>query len=155
MERQILSVYWNANNGGTLYIGSQSAGVARIEGLNDVFANSTIEMLQDLQWEWINDGLGPLADRIIPEIKERNGNIYCLLTGNAPDFTNNDHVGVYIFDQSSSSWSLKKGTVNRPSNVGASYDLWAYPTSFDVNEDGDFYLVDIETNWNYCESSCM
>jgi len=152
MVRQILAVHWDENvGGGTLYVGTQSAGVARIEGLNDIMA-TTIEQMQDLQWEWINDGLGTEIERIIPEIKERNGALYCLLTGNAPHFNNNQYVGIYLFDHSSSSWSLKKGTVNHHPSIGAEFGLWAYPTSFDVDQYGNLWLADIETNWNYLAS---
>ena len=150
MRRQILSVHWDETvGGGTLYVGTQSAGVARLEGLNDI---GTIEEMQALQWEWINNGLGTENGRIIPEIKERNGSLYCLLTGNAPHYTNSDDVGVYLFDQASSSWSMKKVTVNRHPDIGASNGLWAYPTSFDVCANGNLWLVDMETNGNYLAS---
>lgn len=153
MVRQILSVHWDESvGGGTLYIGSQSAGVARLEGLNAIFSHSTIEHMQEIQWEWINSGLGSDYGRIIPEIKKINGNLYCLLTGNAPDYTNNQDVGLYQFDHSTSSWTLKKGVVNRPAEVSSTYDLWAYPTSFDVDELGNMWLVDIEANGNYLAS---
>ena len=152
MVRQILSVHWDESGDGTLYVGTQSAGVARLTGLNAIMAGGTIEQMQDLRWEWINSGLGPLTERIVPEIKARNGKLYCLLTGNAPHFTNNDYVGVYVFDAASSTWSLKKGVVNHHPDIGASYDLWAYPTSFDIDSQGNMWLVDIETNWNYLAS---
>ena len=51
MVRQILSVHWDATvGGGTLYVGTQSAGVARLEGLNDIMDSGTIEEMQDLRW---------------------------------------------------------------------------------------------------------
>ena len=179
MVRQILSVHWDVNvGGGTLYVGTQASGVARLEGLNDIFATGTIEQMQDLQWEFVNSGLGSHIDRIIPEIKERNGKLYCLLTGNAPDFTNNADVGIYMFDHASSSWTLKKGIVNHHSDIAARFGemfieillphhptffisshmfvpptgLWAYPTSFDLDQSGNMWLVDIETNGNYLAS---
>ena len=153
MVRQILSVHWEESiGGGTLFVGTHSAGVARLEGLNDIISSGTIEEMQDLQWEWINTGLGSSTERIIPEIKKRNGKLYCLLTGNAPNFSNNDDVGVYEWAQDSSSWTIKKGTVNRHSDISATYNLLDYPTSFDVCSDGSLYLVDIEANGNYLAS---
>ena len=153
MVRQILSVHWDATvGGGTLYVGTQSAGVARLEGLNDIMDSGTIEEMQDLRWEWINNGLGTDNGRIIPEIKERNGNLYCVLTGNAPQYTNNQDVGIYLFVHATSSWILKKGVVNRHADISSGFDLWAYPTSFDSDQLGNLWLVDMEANGNYLAS---
>ena len=146
MNRQILSVKWHD---GILYIGSQSAGVARLVGLNDVL---TIEDMQDLEWEWINNDMGSLVDRIVPELKIWEGKLFALLTGNAPYFTNNGDVGIYEFDPSSLSWSIKKGTVVRHPDIAAPYNLWDYPTSFDIDANGNMFLVDLETNGNYLAS---
>jgi len=121
----MLSVHWDENvGGGTLYVGTQSAGIARLEGLNNIFASGTIEQMQDLRFEWINNGLGDETRRIIPEIKERNGNLYCLLTGNAPDFTNTHDVGIYLFDHASSSWTLKKGVLEL--ECTSEWNRWLY-----------------------------
>ena len=151
MVRQILTVLFDeSTDGGTLYIGSQSAGVARLQGLNSVMANGTIEEMQDLQWEWINIGLGTDTSRIVPELKKRNGNLYCLLTGSAPYYTNAAAVGIYQWN--GTQWIHKRGVVNRHQDIANSMDLWAYPTSFDVGQDGNLWLVDMETNGNYLAS---
>lgn len=149
MVRQILSVLWD-NTTSTLYVGTHAAGVARLQGLN---FSGTIEEMQDLQWEWINTGLGTEAGRIVPELKQRNGNIYCLLTGNSPHWNNTDSVGIYQLDAGGDSWTHKRGTVHRHSAIEARFDLWAYATSFDISEvDGTMWLTDMEANWNYLAS---
>ena len=145
MNRQILSVHWD---GDTLYVGTQAEGIARLEGLVEVLESGTIEQMQALQWDFINTGLGSSNERIIPEIKTRNGKMYA----NAPHFTNNQDVGVYEYNKASSSWSIKKETVVHPPNVGSSYNLWDYPTSFDIDSSGNMFLTDLETNGNYLAS---
>ena len=149
MNRQILSVHWDNE---TLYVGTQSAGIAKLEGLGPILESGTIEQMQDLQWEWINTGLGTSKDRIVPEIKTKNGKMFALLTGNAPLFTNNEDVGVYQYDKVNSSWDIKKGTVIRHPDIGASYNIWDFPTSFDIDLSGNMFLTDLETNGNYLAS---
>lgn len=153
MRRQILSVFWDESiGGGSLFVGTQSAGVARLQGLNYIMATGTIEQMQDLRWEWINTGLGSETGRIIPEIKKRNGSLYCLLTGNAPYYNNTDDVGIYEFDHLNSSWRHKRGIINRHSSIDESYYLWAYATSFDIDQSRNLWLADIEANGNYLAS---
>ena len=153
MVRQILSVHWDDSiDGGTLYVGTQSAGVARLQGLNSIMANGTIEEMQRVRWEWMNEGLGNETGRIVPEIKSRNGKLYCLLTGNSPLYNNTAHVGVYELDTATSTWIHKRGVVNRHPDIEQRFDLWAYPTSFDVDANGNMWLTDMETNWNYLAS---
>lgn len=151
MVRQILSVEYDDVTS-TLYVGTQSAGVARLAGLEPIIFSGTFEELDNLQWEWINEGLGSSVDRIIPEIKIRNGKLYCLLTGDAPNYTNDHETGIYEWDEINSRWIAKRTTVVRPSNVESRFDLWAYPIGFDIDEAGNMWLIDMETNWNYLAS---
>lgn len=151
MIRQILSTAYDASTS-TLYIGTQSAGIARLRELEPTVTNGTFEELDAMEWEWINNGLGTNINRIVPEIKLQNGKLYCLLTGDASDFTNQDETGIYEWDDLNSSWVHKRTTVVHPSNVAPGYDLWAYPTGFDIDDNGNMWLIDMEANWNYLAS---
>lgn len=151
MVRQILSVEYDDSTS-TLYVGTQSAGVARLTGLEPTISSGTFEELDKMQWEWINNGLGSSVDRIIPEIKIRNGKLYCLLTGDASKYTNDHETGIYQWDESNSRWLTQRATVLRPSNVESRFDLWAYPTGFDIDVAGNMWLIDMETNFNYLAS---
>ena len=155
MVRQILSIEFDASSeGGTVYIGTQSAGVARATGVNDVISgNGPSFELEELEWEWINDGLGPGTDRIVPELRIRNNKLYCLLTGDSPNWTNAESTGVYEWNSQNKSWIRKRGTINYPPELGNyQYDLWEYPTSFEVDQNGNIFLVDIEKPGNYLAS---
>jgi hypothetical protein len=151
MRRQILSLEYD-DAASTLYVGTQSAGVARLKGLEPIISNGTFEELDALEWEWINSGLGSSVNRIIPELKLRNGKLFCLLSGDAPHFTNNKETGIYEWDDSISNWIHKKTTVVQPPNVGPTYDIWAYPTGFEIDNNGNMWLIDMETNGNYLAS---
>ena len=90
---------------------------------------------------------------IVTEHKIHDRKLCCLLTGDATAYTNDDVTGIYEWDEDNTSWSLKRTTVVRPSNVESRYDLWAYPTGFDIDEEsGTMWLIDMETNWNYLAS---
>jgi len=151
MVRQMLSIEFD-NVTSTLYVGSQSAGISRLRGLEPIISNGTFEELDELKWEWINSGLGANLNRIIPEVKIRNGRLYCLLTGDASTFSNNQDVGIYEWDEINSTWIHKRTSVVHPSNVGSNYDLWAYPTGFEIENNGNMWLIDMETNGNYLAS---
>lgn len=152
MRRQMLSVVFDKTaNDGTLYVGTQSAGVARLTGLNKIM-QGTIEQLDEYQWEWINEGLGDHSIRVIPELKLRNGKLYCLRTGIAPYYPAKKDVGIYEWDEASLQWIHKRGVVNHPPEVGSQFKLWAYPTGFEVDDSGNLWLIDMEANGNWLAS---
>jgi len=141
-DRQFLSIAFDSDSR-ILYAGSQSLGIAR----------STDE---GSSWSYFNDGL-PTGNLIIPQIEvdPTNGDVYALVSGNAPDFTNHSETGIYRLEKGSSSWELLRGTVHRPEGVAG--ELWYYPTAFaiDLNPAGDrstLYLVDYENNRNWLAS---
>mmetsp|Transcript_33846 Transcript_33846/g.40556 ORF Transcript_33846/g.40556 Transcript_33846/m.40556 type:complete len:790 (+) Transcript_33846:2-2371(+) len=151
MVRQTLSItYDNILDNGTLYIGTQSSGVARLKGLESIIHDGSYEELDSLEWEWINEGLGNPSALIIPELKIRGGNLYCLLTNNAPDFTAYDRVGIYKWD--GNKWVHHTINVTHPPDVGDQSKLLAYPTSFEIDNNDNMWLVDIETDGNYLAS---
>ena len=97
---QFLSVAYDST-ADILYAGTQLKGIARKTGSND--------------WEWINNGLGT-GYLIVPEIKvdPENGDVYILLTGDRPDFTNQSKTGIYKMSRNGTSWNHLRGA-NRPS----------------------------------------
>jgi hypothetical protein len=140
MHRQFLSVAYDAD-GDTMYAGSQESGIARKIG--------------DGEWEWINEGLGESA-LIVPqiEIDAFNGDVYILLTGDKPDWSNREYTGVYKMVRGGNQWTQLRGTINHPPDASTQYELWWYPTSFaiDLSESGDrsvIWLSDLENNFQY------
>ncbi len=116
---------------GTLYAGTQGKGIARKKLAGE--------------WEWINQGL-PIGDKIIPqiEINPKNDDIYLLLTGDKPQFTNQKETGIYKWSPDKKRWILLRGTVYA---VTPNYLPWYYPTTFAIDfENNIFYLGDIENN---------
>jgi len=59
---------------------------------------------------------------------------------------------VYLLDHASTNWILKKGVVNHHPAIDSQFGLWAYPTRFDIDQQRNLWLVDIETNGNYLAS---
>lgn len=141
-NRQFLSVAYDSNNR-TLYGGSQQIGIVRSTDSGQT-------------WEIFNKGL-PSSDKIIPQIEVNpyNGNVYALLTGNAPQFTNNEQTGIYFLDveNGSDTWELLRGNVEYPPEADRGYKLWYYPTSFAVdfnsNSQDTLYLTDYENKGNW------
>jgi hypothetical protein len=142
-NRQYLSVGYDTKNN-ILYGGSHEVGIVRS-------TNSGVT------WELFNAGL-PAGNKIIPQIEvdPRNGNVYALLTGNAPDFTNFSQTGIYFLDvaNSSTTWTLLRGTVAYPTTADAGYNVWYYPTSFAINfstatSADTIYLTDYENHGNW------
>ncbi|MBI5543045.1 MAG: hypothetical protein HY901_04105 [Deltaproteobacteria bacterium] len=142
LDRQFLSVAFDAVRG-VLYAGTQGAGIAR-------------SVDQGQTWTYFNAGLTG-ASLIIPQIETdpANGNAYALLTGDRPTWTNSASTGIYFLDAQagSTTWQLLRGTVNRPSNVGAGYKLLEYPTRFavDFTRPGRdvLWMVDIENHFQW------
>lgn len=141
MNRQFLSLGYDYRSN-TLYAGSHGSGIARS---TDGGAS----------WAYFNTGL-PSGALIIPqiEIDPANGAAYALVTGNAPAFSNNAQTGIYYLAPGGSSWTLLRGTVQRPAEVSSQYGLWYYPTGFAVDfsngsNRNTLYLVDYENNKNW------
>lgn len=138
-NRQFLSIgYDNTNN--IIYAGLHGTGIAR-----STDGGAT--------WSIFNSGF-PGGSKIIPQIEvdPDNGGVYALLSGDAPTFSNNASTGIYYLAPGTTSWTLLRGTVTRPSGVTAG--LWYYPTSFAVDfsngsSRNTLYLVDYENNSNW------
>jgi len=141
-NRQFLSVGYDSINK-YIYGGTHETGIARSTDNGQ-------------SWSYFNEGL-PSGDKIIPqiEINPKNGNVYALLTGNAPSFSNNEQTGIYFLDveNGSQSWELLRGTVKYPEDADAGYELWFYPTSFAIdfigNDQETIWLADYENNRNW------
>jgi hypothetical protein len=145
-NRQYLSVGYDTKNN-ILYGGSHENGIARSTN-----GGST--------WTLFNTGL-PTGNKIIPQIEvdPRNGNVYALLTGDAPSFSNYAKTGVYFLDvaNGSTTWALLRETVNYPPSADSGYNVWYYPTSFainfsTVNSADTIYLTDYENHGNWLMS---
>jgi uncharacterized lipoprotein YbaY len=144
-NRQFLSVGFDSTNR-ILYGGTQEIGIVR----------STDD---GATWALYNQGL-PAGTKIIPQIEvdPRSGNVYALLTGDYPNFTNQAQTGIYFLDvqNNATSWRLLRGTVNYPTDADAGYKVWYYPTSFAINFSAsghtEMWLTDYENNRNWLMS---
>lgn len=139
-NRQFLSVGYDSRNN-IIYGGSHETGIIRS---TDGGAS----------WTAFNNGL-PAGVKIIPQIEvdPNTGNVYALLTGDAPTFSNQAYTGVYLLDVASGSttWKLLRGTVNYPAGADAGYKVWYYPTAFaiDFKNPQTIWLTDYENNRNW------
>jgi photosystem II stability/assembly factor-like uncharacterized protein len=139
-NRQFLSIGYDAKND-IIYGGSQEVGIA-------------VSRNDGVSWTYMNAGL-PAGNKIIPQIEvdPNTGNVYALLTGDAPTFSNQPYTGVYLLDvaNGATSWKLLRGTVNYPTDADAGYKLWYYPTAFaiDFNNPSTLWLVDYENHGNW------
>jgi len=141
-NRQFLSVGYDSIND-IIYGGSHEVGIIRSTD-------------QGNTWKPFNKGL-PSSNKIIPQIEVNpyNGNVYALLTGDAPQFTNNKKTGIYFLDveNGSKKWKLLRKKVRYPQDADSGYKLWYYPTSFAVdfsnNNQDTLYLTDYENNGNW------
>ena len=142
-NRQFLSVGYDAKNK-IIYGGSHEVGITR-----STDGGKT--------WNWFNSGM-PAGNKIIPQIEvdPRNGNVYALLTGNAPEFTNQAGTGIYFLDvaKGATSWKLLRGTVHYPPEADKGYKVWYYPTAFAIDFEAgsstdNIWLVDYENNRNW------
>lgn len=122
-ERQFLSIAYDSTRR-ILYAGTQGGGIARSQD-------------DGRTWEFINDGIPAGTGRIIPqiEIDPLQGNVYCLLAGDAPQFTNRAATGIYFLNvaERSSRWQLLRQNVITPSEVNPAYQMWWYPSSFAID----------------------
>ncbi len=139
-NRQFLSVGYDARND-VIYAGSQEVGIA-------------VSRNDGASWSYMNAGL-PAGNKIIPQIEvdPNTGNVYAILTGDAPTFSNQPYTGVYFLDvaNGSTTWKLLRGTVNYPKDADAGYKLWYYPTAFaiDFNNPSTIWMVDYENKGNW------
>jgi photosystem II stability/assembly factor-like uncharacterized protein len=138
-NRQFLSVAYDPVTK-RIYGGAQETGIILSED-------------EGKTWRYFNEGL-PNGSKIIPqiEIEPKTGNVYLLLTGNAPQFTNQPYTGIYFLDHKNGSkkWSLLRRTVHSPADSPSGKKLWYYPTRFAVNhQTKELWLVDFENNNNW------
>lgn len=139
-NRQFLSVGYDARNG-IIYAGTHEVGIA-------------VSRNEGASWTYMNAGL-PAGNKIIPQIEvdPNNGNVYALLTGDAPTFSNQPYTGVYFLDvaNGATTWKFLRGTVNYPKDADAGYKLWYYPTAFaiDFNNPSTIWMVDYENKGNW------
>lgn len=140
-NRQFLSVAYDSSRK-YIYGGTQEKGIV-------------ISKDDGKTWTYFNDGL-PASQKIIPqiEVNPKNGNVYALLTGNAPDFTNQAQTGIYFLDvaKGSTKWVNLRGTLTQPEGVKSK--LWFYPTAFALNfnqksEPLTLWLTDYENKDNW------
>jgi hypothetical protein len=138
-NRQFLSVGYDSIHD-YVYGGSQEAGVARsIDG--------------GKTWSFLTAGM-PAGAKIIPQIEvdPNNGNVYALLTGDAPTYSNNLTTGVYFLDvqNGATAWRLLRGTVTPTANSTAA-QMWYYPTAFaiDFGDVNTIYMIDYENHGNW------
>lgn len=140
LDRQFLSVGFDPTRN-YIYGGSHETGIIR----------STDD---GMTWSYLNNGL-PSGTKIIPQIEvdPRTGNVYALLTGNAPTFSNNERTGIYFLNVAggSTTWTLLRGNVHYPSDADKGYKLWYYPTAFAIDFDRpqNLWMVDYENNRNW------
>lgn len=144
-NRQFLSLAFDPVHR-VLYAGTQGGGIGRSTDYGKT-------------WQFINEGL-PAGGKIVPQIETdpKNGNVYLLLSGDAPSFTNQKFTGIYFLDVNAagSKWELLRAKVHPASDMPSTYKLWWYPTSFAV----DFtrpardvlYLTDMETQGEWLGS---
>ena len=144
-NRQFLSVAYDPVKR-VLYAGTQGGGIGRsLDG--------------GAHWEFINEGLPP-GDAIVPQIETdpRFGNVYLLLTGNAPGFINHASTGIYFLNASfrNPHWNLLRGQVEHPNGVDPKYEMWLFPTAFavDFSRTGRdvLWLSDMEVKRQYLAS---
>ncbi len=122
MYFQYLSVAYNHITN-TLYAGTQGKGIVR--SLDD-----------GASWEWYNTGIYSSEEMIIGqiEIDFENNNVYALLSGDYPEFENQNYTGLYMLDVygGATSWKILRGTVHVPSEQSCA-NMWYYPSCFAVD----------------------
>lgn len=151
--RQFLSVGFDYTNN-VIYGGTEGGGMAR-----STDGGAT--------WSAFNSGFPTLYSNIVAKIDvdHSTGDVYALIAGNAGEtngqasYSNNAVTGIYRCAWGSSTWSLLRTTVNRPSGTG-SYTLWYYPVAFAIDYTSTrtsgvpstMWMADIETNGTWMTS---
>lgn len=124
-----------------IYGGTQGRGIAK----------STDD---GVTWTWINDGLGS-APKIISqiEIDPSTQDLYLILVGDRPNFTNINETGIYKLSHGSTTWQHLRGTVHPPGTDGVNFigPLWRYPVHFaiDWRNPDKMWLTDIRNYGTY------
>jgi hypothetical protein len=142
-NRQFLSIGFDSTRK-HIYAGTHEVGIARSTD-------------NGATWSLFNAGL-PAGNKIIPQIEvdPNNGNVYALLTGDAPTFSNQAATGIYFLNVAAGStvWTLLRGNVNYPPTADLGSKVWYYPTAFAINfsEPNNLWLVDYENNRNWLMS---
>ncbi|MBL6991916.1 MAG: hypothetical protein ISR65_19190 [Bacteriovoracaceae bacterium] len=145
-NRQFISLAHDPINN-FFYAGTQSIGVAR-----SLDGGET--------WSYFNNGL-PSGDKIVSQIEvdPENGDVYIMITGDYPNFTNRTKTGLYYLDveNGATSWELLRGTVHHPPEVDPQYDMWYYPIAFAVDftpgsDRSTIWVADYENNFNWLAS---
>jgi photosystem II stability/assembly factor-like uncharacterized protein len=104
-------------------------------------------------WAYFNEGF-PSGAKIITqiEIDPATGNVYALLTGNAPLFTNQTATGIYFLDLKNglNKWQLLLKNLALPADKTKVTDLWFYPTKFAIDHKSrTLWPVDFENHGNW------
>lgn len=127
-----------------LYGGTQGRGVARsFDG--------------GVTWEWFNNGLGG-SGLIVGQIEldPENADVYLILSGDAPTYSNKNRTGIYRLRYGSDSWELLRGNVHEPPHDSSeNWDgaLWNYPVHFAIDwtdpERNTMWLTDVRIPTKY------
>jgi photosystem II stability/assembly factor-like uncharacterized protein len=119
-NRQYLAVAYDSLHK-IIYGGCQGCGIVRSHD-------------EGQSWEFFNVGL-PKGQVIIAqlELDPINGDVYALVTGDRPDFTNQATTGIYHLAYGASEWKLLRGQVPTPPGVSGEYKMWWSPTAFAVD----------------------
>jgi photosystem II stability/assembly factor-like uncharacterized protein len=140
-NRQFISIAYDSLHD-IIYAGSQGDGIAKSAD-------------RGVTWQYFNTGL-PTSVKMIPQIEvdPANGDTYALLTGDAPNFTNQADTGVYYLAAGTSTWIKLRGVVQTPTGIASTQKLWYYPTAFAVDfssgsDRSTIWLTDYENNGNW------
>lgn len=140
-NRQFLSVAYDTKNN-VIYAGSQESGIA-------------VSGDQGKSWKYMNEGL-PSGVKIIPqiEIDPVTGNVFALVTGNAPLFTNHAQTGIYVWsNKPGGRWILLRKHVHAPADLPQVKRFWYYPTKFALDlRRNTLWLIDYENNGNWLQT---
>ncbi|MBI3543309.1 MAG: hypothetical protein HY075_08575, partial [Deltaproteobacteria bacterium] len=82
-------------------------------------------------------------------------NVYVLLAGDAPAYSNREGTGIYLSTAGRGpvQWMHMRGSVEKPEEVSSQYKLWWYPTAFAVDftrpRRDVMWLVDMEVKGSW------
>jgi len=152
-KQQYLSVAYDSKNK-ILYGGTQGKGIV-------------VSYDEGKSFQFLNEGLAQ-GPKIIPRIiiDPHSSDVYCLLAGDAPNFTNQNSTGIYLKKFNSDKWELLRGVIHKPfdlktlsseedqSELEKKLKYWYYPVDFAIDfysntERNVMYLIDYENNQNW------
>lgn len=139
-NRQYLTVAFDDQNE-IIYAGTQGNGVV-------------VSYDQGKTFQYLNEGL-PNSFKIIPRIilDPETNDVYALVSGDAPYFTNYNETGIYFLKQGDNHWQLLRKNIQRPALEDEETPLWYYPIDFAIdfksNSKATMYLIDYENNKNW------